>query len=219
MMARGIRLLHARTIPDNEEIIVENVREVSAEYDCVFTTGGIGPTHDDITAGAMAKAFNVPLLLHPEARAILLRHYGAENLIEARLRMAMIPEGGTLIDNPVSAAPGFKIKNVYVMAGVPKIMQAMLDSILPELQGGAPIQSRTITCALAESRIAKALGELAVRYAEVDIGSYPHFDQQGYNLNLVLRGSDIPVLEQATEELFALLTAMEGKPVRLNSAA
>lgn len=220
MMAAGIALRHACVVPDTEADIVAAINDVRKRYDYVFTTGGIGPTHDDITAASIAAAFGVKLLLHPEARARLLRHYGSEeHLNEARLRMAMIPEGATLIDNPVSTAPGFKMENVYVMAGVPRIMQAMLEGFLPTLQGGPPILSRTIGCSLAESIIAKELGNLAGRYPQLDVGSYPYFKPGGYGLSLVLRGSDVPALDQATQELFGILQGMNGNPVRLDGEA
>ncbi len=220
MMEAGISLRHARTIPDIEEDIVANVNEVRKAYDYVFTTGGIGPTHDDITAACVAKAFGAQLLVHPEARARLVQHYGSEaELTEARLRMAMMPEGSTLIDNPVSAAPGFRMGNVYVMAGVPSIMQAMLDTILPTLQGGPPILSRTIGCSIPESKVAQGLGDLAAHYPDLDIGSYPYFKPGGYGLSLVIRGSDVPRLEAATNELIALVQHLGGNPVRLASGS
>jgi molybdenum cofactor synthesis domain-containing protein len=212
----GLRLNHARVVPDTPEDIVRNVNECRGTYDYVFTTGGIGPTHDDITAENVAKAFGVPLLLNAEAKARLLRHYGEENLIEARLRMAMIPEGGELIDNPVSAAPGFKIGNVYVMAGVPRIMQAMLDSIVPQLTGGPPIKSRTVSCLVPESRVADGLRKIAGKYSMLDIGSYPYFRNGGYGLSLVVRGSDLDKLDSAVKDLCELIVSLKGEPVLLD---
>ncbi len=216
-MQAGIRLAHARVIADIEDDIVKNIREVSAAYDYVLTTGGIGPTHDDITAQSVAKAFNVPHVLNEEARARLLKHYADPAMLTPpRLRMATLPEGASLIDNPVSAAPGFRIKNVFVMAGVPKIMQAMLDSVIPQLQGGPPILSKSMGVSLPESKIAAQLGELAARYPDLDIGSYPYFKPTGYGLSLVIRGSDKPLLEKAFAELFALITHLGGQPVALD---
>lgn len=217
MMEAGIYLRHARTVVDVEEDIVANVNELRRKYTYVFTSGGIGPTHDDITAASMAKAFGVPLILNAEARARLLRHYGSEEqLTPARLRMAMTPEGATLIDNPVSAAPGFKMENVYVMAGVPRIMQAMLDGILPSLQGGPPILTRTIGCSIAESAIALELEALANSFPDLEIGSYPYFRPGGYGLSLVIRGKDAQIMDQAEAQLFALLQRLEASPVRLD---
>jgi molybdopterin-biosynthesis enzyme MoeA-like protein len=216
MMDAGIHLGHARTITDDEDDIIRNVNAVRPEYGYVFTCGGIGPTHDDITAQSIAKAFGVPLISHPEARARLVRHYGSESeLTPARLRMTMVPEGATLIDNPVSGAPGFKMGNVHVMAGVPRIMQAMLDGIIPTLLGGPPIQARSIGCSLAESRIAEELGKFAARYPQLSVGSYPYFKPTGYGLSLVIRGQDETVLDMAEAELFVLLETMGGSPVRL----
>ncbi len=213
----GVRLQHARVVPDVAEEIIRNVQECSAAYDYVFTTGGIGPTHDDITAENVAKAFNVPLEPNPEARARLLRHYGSEeHLNAARLRMAMIPQGAALIDNPVSTAPGFRIKNVFVMAGVPRIMQAMLDGILPTLAGGPPIKTRAVGCFLPESLVAEGLTALASRYADLDIGSYPYFRPGGYGLSLVVRGSDLKRLDQAVSDLCRLIESLGGSPVLLD---
>lgn len=217
MMATGIYLRHARTVVDVEDDIVANVNELRSKHDYVFTSGGIGPTHDDITAASMAKAFGVPLIMNAEARARLLRHYGSEEqLTPARLRMAMTPQGATLIDNPVSAAPGFKMENVYVMAGVPRIMQAMLDGILPTLQGGPPIRTRTIGCSIPESAIAVELGVLAEKYTDIEFGSYPYFRPGGYGLSLVIRGKDEARMDVAEAELFALLERLEASPVRLD---
>lgn len=216
MMKAGIHLREARVAPDSEDEIIRHVNALRSAYDYVFTTGGIGPTHDDITAACVARAFGVALELNAEARALLLRHYGSEEKLTApRLRMAMIPSGASLIDNPVSTAPGFRLGNVFVMAGVPKIMQAMLDGILPTLSGGPPIESRSIGCSLPESAIAEDLGALAARYPQLDIGSYPYFRPGGYGLSLVLRGQDLAMLEKAEAELFDLLARREGHPVRL----
>ena len=216
----GLRLNHARVVPDISDDIVKAVNECRAAYDYVFTTGGIGPTHDDITAENVAKAFGVKLVLHPDARARLLRHYGSEeHLNEARLRMAHVPEGATLIDNPVSAAPGFIKANVYVLAGVPRIMQAMLDGILPGLQGGPPIKTRSVGCFLPESLVAKGLTEIASRYPALDIGSYPYFRPGGYGLSLVVRGSNLTLLDQAVKDLCFLIETLGGEPVLLEDAA
>jgi molybdenum cofactor synthesis domain-containing protein len=214
MLEAGIKLAHARVIPDIPEDIVRNVQECSKAYTYVFTTGGIGPTHDDITAENVAKAFGVPLLLNPEARARLLRHYGSEDqLTEPRLRMAMIPQGAKLIDNPVSTAPGFNIGNVYVMAGVPRIMQAMLDGIVPTLAGGPPIRTRSIGCFLPESQIAPGLTKVAEEFSDLEIGSYPYFRPGGFGLSLVVRGTDTKRLDQAVAALGALIESLGGSPV------
>ncbi|WP_420549924.1 competence/damage-inducible protein A [Curvivirga sp.] len=209
----GVRLAETRVIPDIEEEIVEAVNHLRAKYDYVFTTGGIGPTHDDITAACVAKAFDLPLTQHPEALKTLTAHYAALDveLNEARLRMTMTPEGAGLIDNPVSAAPGFKVENVHVMAGVPKIMQAMLDGILPTLQGGEVMKSQTILCSRPEGEIAEGLGKIQNEYPELDLGSYPAYASNGFRLSLVLRGTDQTMIDMATAEVIALIESLDGK--------
>src|SRR6202051_3823473 len=171
----GIRLREARVIPDDTETIIGTVNEVRAKFDYVFTTGGIGPTHDDITSACIAEAFGVPLIVHPEAKRILESHYPPGGLNEARLRMAQVPEGAALLPNPISRAPGFRIGNVFVLPGVPQIMQAIFNELRHRLQGGAAVLSRSVSCTLAEGTIAKDLGELQTRYSDLEIGSYPYF--------------------------------------------
>ncbi|WP_343716351.1 molybdopterin-binding protein [Inquilinus sp.] len=206
----GIRLREARVVPDVPEEIVAAVNALRARYDYVFTTGGIGPTHDDITAECIAQAFGVPLLRHPEAVRRLEAHYEPGQLNEARLRMANVPEGGTLIDNPVSAAPGFRIGNVHVMAGVPRIMQAMFDGIAPTLAGGDKVLSRTVTCDLGEGVIAAGLGAIAAEYPELSVGSYPYFRAGKFGTSLVLRGTDAARLSAATEAVRVLVVSLGG---------
>src|SRR5947208_2948867 len=171
----GIRLREARVIPDDAETIVNTVNEVRRVFDYVFTTGGIGPTHDDITSASIAEAFAVPLIVHPEAKRLLESHYPPGRLNEARLRMAQVPDGATLLPNPISRAPGFRIDNVFVLPGVPQIMQAIFSELKHRLKGGAAVLSRSVSCTLAEGTIAKDLGELQTRYADLEIGSYPYF--------------------------------------------
>ena len=209
----GIRVREARVVPDIEEEIVASVNALRARFTYVFTTGGIGPTHDDITSECVAKAFGVALERNPEAVARLERHYGdPKHLNEARLRMANIPAGGELIDNPISAAPGFRLGNVFVMAGVPNIMQAMLDGVLPRLKGGPPIHARTVSCALPEGALAADLGALQESYPALEIGSYPYFRRGDFGVSLVLRGTDEPLLDRATEELAGIVTRLGGTP-------
>jgi molybdenum cofactor synthesis domain-containing protein len=214
----GVRLREARVIPDVPETIITTVNEVRAKFDYVFTTGGIGPTHDDITAECVARAFGLKLVLDPEAKRRLEIRYrqmgGQVELNEARLRMAHVPEGATLIDNPVSAAPGFQIGNVFVMAGVPAIAQAMFDSVKHRLVGGAKVLARSINCRLAEGTIAKDLTEIQGRYPQIDIGSYPFWSRGGgFGVSLVLRGTDPPELARATEEVAAMITRFGGEPI------
>ncbi len=191
----GINLSEVRIIPDVEQTIVDTVKSCSSAFDYVFTTGGIGPTHDDITSNSIAKAFNVALSRNKEAENILLNHYGAENLNTARLKMAEIPEGSKLIYNPVSAAPGFIIENVYVMAGVPRVMQAMFDNIKGELKGGAKTLSKTISIYTTEGFIAEGLTKIQNEFPDVEIGSYPFIKNQRLGTSLVCRSTDTERLE------------------------
>lgn len=207
----GIRLMEGRIVADRDEAIVQAVNECRARYDYVFTTGGIGPTHDDITAGSIAHAFGLPLTPHPEAVARLERHYAHGQLNEARLRMALTPEGATLIDNPISAAPGFRIGNVFVLAGVPAIMQAMFESLRHDLVGGAPLRARTYRTNLAEGVLAEDLGALQSRYPDVEIGSYPSFARREAGVRIVLRSTDMARLTAACGEFVALVRALDGE--------
>jgi molybdenum cofactor synthesis domain-containing protein len=209
----GVRLREVRVIPDVAETIVAAVNEMRVKFDYVFTTGGIGPTHDDITSECIARAFGVPWSLNEEARRRLAAGYAnPADLNEARLRMAHIPEGAALIDNPVSRAPGFHIGNVFVMAGVPRIMQAMFDGIKHSLVGGAPMLSRTVTSGMPEGVLAEGLGQLQERYPDFDIGSYPYYRRGGFGTSLVVRGTDAARLAVAVEELFAMIKALGGEP-------
>jgi molybdenum cofactor synthesis domain-containing protein len=207
MALRGIKLAEVRVVRDEEPAIIKAARELSAQYTYVFSTGGIGPTHDDITAECMAKAFNTKLEINAEAKSRMEAYYATRNvtLNEGRLRMARIPVGASLIDNPVSGAPGFKIENVYVMAGVPNIMQAMFLGIENSLACGAPMLSNTITCSLREGDIAIEMEDLQKKFDNVEIGSYPMQASGGPSLSLVLRATDEKPLAQATEKLFAMI--------------
>jgi molybdenum cofactor synthesis domain-containing protein len=213
LTAKGIRLAEARVVRDVEDEIVAAVRALSARYSYVFTTGGIGPTHDDITAEAIAKAFGVPLIVHPAAAARLERHYGKGKVTPARLRMARVPEGAELIDNPVSAAPGIRIGNVFIMAGVPAIMRAMTDGIVPTLAGGPVVLSRSIACEVGESVLAEPLGAIQAAHPEVDIGSYPWYRGGRFGVSLVSRGPDAAVLETVVGEIAQMVRDLGGEPV------
>jgi molybdenum cofactor synthesis domain-containing protein len=208
----GIRLREARVIPDDADTIVATVNEVRAKFDHVFTTGGIGPTHDDITSACIARAFGVKLIVHPEARRLLESHYPPGGLNEARLRMAQVPKGAVLLPNPISRAPGFQIGNVYVLPGVPQIMQAIFSELRHRLKGGDKVLSRSVSCTLAEGTIANALADLQDRYADVEIGSYPYFRRADFGTTLVLRGTDRARIEAATEELKGLIRDLGGDP-------
>lgn len=206
LSSAGIDLREARVVRDDADAIAAAVQVLSGEYDHVFTSGGIGPTHDDITADSVARAMNRSIGIRADARAILAEHYkksGVE-MNESRLRMARIPDGATLIDNPVSAAPGFSVENVHVLAGVPSIFKAMVASILPTLNGGAPLMSRALDVYRGEGDVAAPLAELASRYPQLTFGSYP-FQRKGvHGTNLLARGQDVAALDAALAEMTEL---------------
>jgi molybdenum cofactor synthesis domain-containing protein len=193
----GIDVKEVRVVSDEEPEIVAALDALRHRYTYVFTTGGIGPTHDDITADCVAKAFGVTIDVDPRARAMLLTRIAEKDLNEARLRMARIPAGADLIVNKVSSAPGFKIGNVHVMAGVPSIMQAMLDEVAPTLKTGIKMLSETVRAELREGDIGTPLGEIAKLHPDVTIGSYPFVDDRGPNSNIVVRSRDAGKLAAA----------------------
>jgi molybdenum cofactor synthesis domain-containing protein len=209
----GIRLSEVRVVPDVDDEIIAAVNILRDRYDYRFTTGGIGPTHDDITAECVARAFGVKLIQNTEARRRLEERWAETGIEmnEARLRMANTPEGAALIDNPVSVAPGFQVENVFVMAGVPKIMQAMFGSLRERLVGGAPLLSRSVVCNLPEGQLATGLGELQAQYPDVDIGSYPSYAQSGFRVAVVLRHTDPGILDAAAGDVVALIGDLGGE--------
>jgi len=210
----GINLIEARIIRDNQEVIISTIQELSEKVDYIFTSGGIGPTHDDITTVAIAKAFRVPVEKNKEALRRLEEHYkgtGIE-LNSARLKMANIPKGAKLIDNPVSAAPGFKISNVYVMAGVPKIMQAMLDGILKTIKNGSETISISIGCNIGEGNIAKGLEKIETLQNNIEIGCYPWFRAGLVGTNVVIRSLDKQACAEAAEKVKFLIREFGGEP-------
>lgn len=214
LTALGIRLTECRVIPDVESEIVDAVNHCRAKYDYVFTTGGIGSTHDDITAASVAKAFGLGFGTHPEAERMLLAHYG-ERANAARMRMAMTPVGAQLIDNPVSVAPGFRVENVYVMAGVPAIARAMLDGVKGTLKGGKVTVSRTVsTTDLSEGMIADELDAVQARHPDVDIGSYPFLKLGGFGTNLVARGEDLSQVDAACADLTRMIEDLGGTAIQ-----
>lgn len=202
----GIDLKEVRVVSDDARAIVEAVRLLSNTYDHVFTSGGIGPTHDDITADCIAKAFGAAIDVRDDARALLQAHYDRQGmeLNAARLRMARIPIGATLIDNPVSVAPGFELENVYVMAGVPSVFQAMVATVLPTLKGGAPLISTSTRVERGEGDIAGPLAELAATFSDLSFGSYPYTKDGVYGANIVVRGVDRGAVDEATDALVQL---------------
>ena len=200
---RGISLQEVRVIPDDHSIIKDVVNNESSLKDYVFTSGGIGPTHDDITAEAIASSFDVPLLVRDDAVELLARHYrnGKKDLNAARLRMARIPEGASLIKNKVSGAPGFVIKNVYVMAGVPEVFEAMVQEIIIDLGSVSPIISKTIKVFKRESEISEIIWNYADRYKEISIGSYPFNNSGTFGVEIVVRHTDQILLNKVFNEI------------------
>lgn len=200
---QGVDLKEVRVVSDDADAIVLAIKALSAVHDHVFTSGGIGPTHDDITADCIAKAFGANIGIREDARALLAAHYEktGKELNEARLRMARIPDGATLIDNPVSIAPGFSIENVHVMAGVPSVFKAMVASVLPHITGGAPVLSQSLRVERGEGDIAGPLGLLAEEFSDLSIGSYPFQDNGIYGANIVIRGTDGTRIDSAMIKL------------------
>ena len=204
----GIRLMEARVVRDDENAIIDAVNTCRGAFDYVFTTGGIGPTHDDITSASIAKAFGVRLERNADAMAVLGQQYTPEEFNEARRKMADVPEGVTLLDNPVSKAPGFQIANVFVMPGVPVIMRAMFEGFRHRLVGGEPWRSRSVVAFTTEGSVASALGAVQERHPAVEIGSYPFLRSGRLGVNLVLRAADKAALDAATDAVKALVTDM-----------
>jgi molybdenum cofactor synthesis domain-containing protein len=202
----GVRLGEVKIIPDDEGVIVGVLNTSRAAFDYVFTTGGIGPTHDDITSASVAKAFGVALERNLDAVRLLTSHYGKKELNEARLKMADVPAGASLIANPVSMAPGFRIENVFVMAGVPVVMQAMFEGIKDQLCGGAKVLAHTISSNAPEGKIAGPLGDVQARHKEVEIGSYPFFRKGKLGVSLVLRSTEEDLIASAARDVRDLIS-------------
>ena len=207
----GVSLVETRTIADDRTMIIDTVRELSSKYDYIFTTGGIGPTHDDITAEAIAAAFNVGYTRSDEIYNILKNHYDkmGEKLNSAREKMAYIPESSKLLHNDATMVPGFVINNVFVMAGIPNIMKAMLKSAIPMLKRGTVVQSKTLEVMMGESKIAISFEELQNKYKEVDMGSYPFTKNGIHGTALVLRSSNYNLLEKAFVELETIINGLK----------
>ena len=213
----GIDLKEARVVPDIEDEIVAALNALRARYTYVFTTGGIGPTHDDITADAVAKAFGVDIDYHPEALAMLAARYAnPADFNDMRKRMARVPFTASLVKNSASTAPGFQIGNVFVMAGVPMIMRAMLEDIEPRLERGAPVHSATVQARIGEGRIAAGLQAIQKDFPELALGSYPYYREDGFGVQLVARGRDAAQVERAAQAIEALVRAEGAEPERVN---
>ena len=216
----GVRLIEARIISDDSETIIETVKNFTKKFTYVFSCGGIGPTHDDITTESVAKAFDQKLVKDPEAIRRLKLHYEGTNIEfnEARQKMAIIPTNSSLIDNPVSAAPGFKIENLFVFAGVPRIMQGMFNTILNDLIGGVKLKSKTVSSNIGEGLIAKDLERIEKKFKNVKIGSYPYFKPGNFGTSIVLRSESEILLNQASETVLSIIIKLggEGKIVHEN---
>ncbi|WP_025560684.1 competence/damage-inducible protein A [Sphingomonas sp. UNC305MFCol5.2] len=211
---QGIRLAEVRIVPDVESAIVEAVNTLRARNDYLFTTGGIGPTHDDITVDAIAAALGVSVIVHPEARAMLEHYYETRGgLTDARLRMARVPEGADLIPNRMSGAPGIRIGNLFILAGVPHITAGMLDALTGTLEGGLPVLSRTVGAWVAESEIAEMLRETEHAHEGVAIGSYPFFRDGRVGANFVVRATEQALIDTTVVALIAGLRASGREPV------
>ena len=210
----GVRLVEARIIADVESAIISGVNECRAMYEYVFTTGGIGPTHDDITAECIAEAFGVELEQHVEARRLIaeLCEKNGVELNQARLRMANVPKGATLVYNPVSGAPGFKMENVFVLAGVPRIMRDMFEGCESHLVGGSVMKSLTVVAYLAEGIVAEPLRQLQAGYDDVEMGSYPFYQDGRFGTNLVLRSADETLLRKVCSDVFSMVEGLGGGP-------
>lgn len=215
--ALGVRLTEARVIADDEAAIISHVNECRVRFTYVFTTGGIGPTHDDITAATVAKAFGVALRRNADAVAALDRFYEPGMLNEARLRMADIPQGAWLIDNPVSGAPGFQLENVFVLPGVPVIMQAMFEGIVSRLVGGPPVLTAMVTTDVLEGAMARDLGAIQELFPDVSIGSYPYFRHGALGVNLVLRGTAPARIAAARASLEQMVARLGGRLLAVGS--
>lgn len=210
----GIPLREVRIIPDVTETIIRTVNETRATFDYVFTTGGIGPTHDDITSECVAAAFGVPWEPHPEAWIRMERSYRPGQFNAARQRMATMPRGSTLIDNELSVAPGFQIGNVYVMAGVPSVMRSMFEWLAPRLKGGPRIEQRAVhVVGLPEGVLAAGLGDVQAHHPAIDVGSYPFYRSSGNGVAIVAKGADLTGVEAAIAEAAALITRLGRTPV------
>ena len=209
----GVRVAEARVIPDVEEVVVSTVNAARARFDYVFTTGGIGPTHDDITADCIAKAFGVPLVVSDEIAEGLRRRPAPDDVMANRLLMARIPEGATLIANPTGGPQGFRMENVFVMAGIPSVMQGMLSTVGDEIEGGDVVRSRSVAAYLGESQIASALTEIQARYPDIELGSYPFYRSERYGTTLVMRGTSETDLERMLEQIRNAIIAARGQPL------
>ena len=215
LTAAGIDMKEGRVVADEEEAIVKALNELRARFDYVFTSGGIGPTHDDITADAVSRAFGVACIYDDKAMKILAENYAIRGLefTPSRQRMARMPEGSQHIDNPVSTAPGFKIGNVYVMAGVPSVFQAMVDNVLPELRTGRKLLSKAVRCPFGEGVIGEPLTDIQKAHPDTIIGSYPKFENGRFSTELVVRGGEESAVDAAVGDIIEMIEILKKQGV------
>ncbi len=211
--ALGIRMMETRIVPDIEVEIVDAVNSMRTKYDYVFTTGGIGPTHDDITSACIAKAFGLGHGRHPEAEAILLAHYKPEDVTEARMKMSETPHGASLLLNPVSKAPGFRVENVFVLPGVPHIMREIFSGFKDQLVGGDTMLSKSITAYIPEGRTGGPLSDLQDRHPDVEVGSYPFNKEGKYGAAIVMRSTEQVKIDAAADDVRQMIRDLGGEPV------
>lgn len=209
---KGIVVGECRIIPDREQTIIETVNHFRTTFDFVFTTGGIGPTHDDITCHAVAKAFDVPVVRDDEVAALFKKHYG-ERATPETFRMADFPKGAELLNNAASIAPGFKVENVFVLAGVPRIMQSMFEAVRPHLPQGSPVRSLTYTAHTSESKISKRLEAVQQEHPQVEIGSYPFLYEGKPAVSLVIKGFNVEALQKAGGDVLQLLADVDAQMI------
>jgi molybdenum cofactor synthesis domain-containing protein len=206
----GIDLSEVRIVADSRQDIIDAVNALRQRYDYVFTTGGIGPTHDDITAESISAAFGVPCTHHPKAMKEMADYYASREMefTDARKRMARTPQGAELIDNPISKAPGIRMENVFIMAGVPKIMQAMMDTIAPTLRCGRKMVSQTVDCPHGEGAVGDQLGQIQDTHPDTMIGSYPRYEEGRYSTQIVVRGRNEQTVQLATDAVRKMIDAI-----------
>lgn len=216
--AWGIRVVEARVVADDEAEIINSLNTLRQRCDYVFTTGGIGPTHDDITAGCIASAFAVELVEHPVIAELIRQREAPPDVMRSRLRMAMVPDGAGLIDNTTGGPPGFYFENVYVMAGIPRVMQAMLASLDGKLRRGAVVTGRAVPAFVAESEIADALGEIQDQFNDLSLGSYPFMRDGRYGTSLVIRGTETARIDAALQQVIAAIESIGGTPGEIEDA-
>lgn len=208
----GVQVQECRVIPDIQSIIVDTVNHCRRQFDYVITTGGIGPTHDDITTECIGVAFGVPLLVHPEIETIIHQRPAPEDIMESRMRMALVPTGAELVHSKIGP-PGYRIENVFVLAGIPDVMQSMAENLVNMIAGGMQVHSRSVDAHLTESTIAKSLSDIQDKYPEVSLGSYPFFKDNIYGTSLVMRGTSDEQLEQVFNEVCEMIQAAGETPI------